>query len=150
LGIIRQRGHFSYVVMALLEPDYVPNVTAIERTMFYLTIIGQIIKTLFVFLGIGVMISVLPLLAPVPWFNFLPWIPLALVLGLFDIACIIGLFQGRDWAFQLTVTMACVGFAETSLAWSPLVSLIAIWIITLLIPCWAKNEFYRRVRERTV
>ncbi len=148
LGMLRLNGHFSYVTMGLLEPEYEAKVSPVEKMMFNLTLLGQSMKALLVFMGLSLLIGSLTILDPIPWLPFVPWIPLTLAFGVLDIFCIIGLLQGRDWAFQLTITMACLGLVETILAWSPMLILIAIWIVMLFLPCWVKSEFYRRVRLR--
>ncbi len=147
LAIIRHDGAFSYVTMALTEPDQSIEVASVERRMFDLTLMAQVIKVLFVVLGIVGLSTVLTITDSIPWFPFLPLIPFAVVLCLIDIIVIIGFIQGRDWAFHLLVIMSCIGFVETVVAWAPMVILIAMWIVMLLMPCWVKNEFYRRVRK---
>ncbi|MGY5875495.1 MAG: hypothetical protein RTU30_07100 [Candidatus Thorarchaeota archaeon] len=148
LGVIRREGAFSYIAMALTEPDQPIEVAPVERTMFNLTILAQVTKVAFVFLGILELSTILNITDPIPWIPFLPLIPFALFLCVIDIVAIIGFIQGRDWAFHLLVIMSCIGFVETVVAWAPMVILIAIWVVMLLMPCWVKNEFYRRVRIR--
>ncbi|MGY5852225.1 MAG: hypothetical protein RTU92_01505 [Candidatus Thorarchaeota archaeon] len=148
LGVIRREGAFSYVAMALTEPDQPIEVSAVEKKMFDLTILAQVTKVAFVILGIIGLSTIMTITDSIPWIPFLPLVPFALFLSLIDIVTIIGFIQGRDWAFHLLVIMSCIGFVETVVAWAPMVILIAMWIVMLLMPCWVKNEFYRRVRIR--
>jgi hypothetical protein len=148
LVLMRHRGYYSFVVMAISEPDYVPETSAVEKRMLDLLVFGQLIKALLVFLGIWGISTAVGIFDPIPWIPFIPQIPFALFLGLLNVGCVYGLLWGYDWGFHLTTIMACLGFIETVVAWSPMVILISIWIITLLMPCWAKNEFYRRLKNR--
>ncbi len=63
-----------------------------------------------------------------------------------DIVAAAGLIKGKDWGFHLVTSMAAMGIVETVLSFSGAALLLSVWIVTLLMPCWAKNEFANRVR----
>lgn len=147
LAQARIKGYYSFVMLAKMDPPDAFQIASIQRGMFNLVAIAQLIKTLSMFLGVYVVYSYEVTVEPLLWYG-VPQVPLVLLLATLDLLAVIGFRYSKDWAFQLVLVMAGLGFAETMLAWSIPVILLAIWIITLLAPCWAKWGFYQGLHRR--
>lgn len=143
----RMRGYYSFVLLAKMDPPDTFQVTSIQKRMFNLVTIAQLMKTASMLLGVYVVYSYEVTVEPLFWYG-VPQVPLILTLAALDLVAAIGFHFSRDWAFQLVLVMAGLGFAETMLAWSIPVLLLAVWIITLLAPCWAKWGFYQGLHRR--
>jgi hypothetical protein len=98
----------------------------------------------------GFTISVLAtgFLEVLPWSTVIPIGPVIVILLLLDLFATVGLFVGRDWGFHLTLIMVPVSFVETMLTLNPLVFLLAIWVLTIFIPCLARDGFYAKLFQR--
>ena len=143
----RLKGYYSFTMLVKMDPPDSFQISSIQKRMFNLVTVAQLMKALTMFLGAFVVYSYEVAVEPLSWYG-VPLIPLVLSLATLDLVAAIGFHYSRDWAFQLVLLMAGLGFAETMLAWSFPVVLIAIWIITLLAPCWAKWGFYQGLHRR--
>ena len=143
LLLIRFKGYFNYRLMALACSEQNPR-SYVNVAMFRMVILAQGLKAFFVLLGFYFVYAISGSLGD----------PFALMYaigaGLFgslDIVAAVGFVKGRDWGFHLVSSMAVLGIVETVLSFSGPVLLLSVWIVTLLMPCWAKNEFLNRVRQ---
>ncbi len=143
----RLKGYYGFVMLAKMDPPDSFQIVGIQRRMFNLVTIAQLMKTLSMFLGVYAVYSYEATIEPLSWYG-VPQVPLVLLLASMDLIATVGFHYSRDWAFQLVLVLAGLGFAETMLAWSVPVMLLAIWIITLLAPCWAKWGFYQGLHRR--
>ena len=147
LALVRYQGYYSYVELAKIDPVETIQASPIQKSVFNLVIVAQLVKVLFMYLG-GMMIASYEAVEEILyWYDF-PLLPLVMILGTLDLIAAIGFYRGYDWAFQLLLVMAGLGFAETILAGSIPIVLIAVWIITLMMPCWVKWAFYPKVLHR--
>jgi hypothetical protein len=62
-----------------------------------------------------------------------------------DAFATIGLATGREWGFHLTLVMVPISFIETLVMFNPLAFLLSIWVLTIFIPCLARDGFYSKV-----
>ncbi|MDF1538571.1 MAG: hypothetical protein P1Q69_06680 [Candidatus Thorarchaeota archaeon] len=147
LAQARLKGYYSFVMLAKMDPPDSFQITGIQRRMFNLVTIAQLMKTLGMFLGAYAVYSYEATVEPLYWYG-VPQVPLVLLLAIIDLVATVGFHYSKDWAFQLVLVLAGLGFAETMLAWSVPVMLLAIWIVTLLGPCWAKWGFYQGLHRR--
>ena len=148
LGIIRNDGGYSFVRLANVDTQEIRIPGSLQRRVFGLTVLAQILKSIFVLLGAVMLYPILGLSEPIPWLGFFPVIPAIVILGVLDMFAGIGMYLGRDWAFQLTVIMVPLSFVETMLTLLSPVFLIAVWILFLLNTCLAKDGFYYKLNQR--
>ena len=141
---IRKEGLFNFSKLPKYNRESITHPMTIQRNVFYLIILAQFFKTIFVIVGTYIVFYVEGLGGTILWLFNIPRIPLLLTLAGIDSAVIFGLYAGKEWAFHITIVMAVVGFVETLFAWMPWIILISIWIIILMLPCWAKDGFYLR------
>jgi hypothetical protein len=146
---IRREGGYSFLALASVDTAEERKATSIQRNMFNLTVVAQLIKTLFVFLGAVSFLIILGPFEPVPWFGVIPLAPTALLLGLVDLVAGIQLYRGVDWGFHLTLIMAPLSVVETLLTLLQPILLLGIWIAMLVAPCWARDGFYAKLFQRT-
>ena len=144
---VRLKGYYSFTTLAKMDPTDLFQIPSIQKRMFNLVTVAQLMKSLAMFLGAFVVYMYDVTIEPLVWYG-IPQVPLVLCLAILDFVAAIGFHLSRDWAFQLVLIMAGLGFAETMLAWSFPVILVAVWIITLLAPCWAKWGFYQGLHRR--
>jgi hypothetical protein len=111
--------------------------------MLQLAVVGQILKVTSLVLG-GFSYSVIAATVILPW-SHIPVGPVIILMILADVAAAIGLYIGRDWGFHLTLIMVPLSFIETILTLNPLAFMLAIWVLTIFIPCLARDGFYSRV-----
>ncbi|MHA1636732.1 MAG: hypothetical protein ACTSUO_03170 [Candidatus Thorarchaeota archaeon] len=147
LAQVRREGFYSFVHLARVDPIETLEPTPVQKTVFNLVFVAQLVKALFVFLGLLMLYSYESVMGPLDWYG-IPLFPIVLSFGILDLVAAIGFLLGQDWAFQLVLIMAALGLTETVLAGSAPILLVAVWIITLLLPCWAKWGFYPKVLHR--
>ncbi len=142
LLLIRSKRYFNYRLMSPAYTEHIPR-SFVNVAMFRMVILAQGLKAFFVLLGSYFVYVISDSLGD----------PFALMYaigaGLFgslDIVAAAGFVKGRDWGFHLVSSMAVLGIVETVLSFSGPVLLLSVWIVTLLMPCWVKNEFLSRVR----
>jgi hypothetical protein len=143
LGLVRSEGGFSFVQIALLDQAEMREATPVQNRMFQLAVVGQGMKTVSLIMG-GFTYSVIALAEVFPW-SHIPVVPVVIILILLDGVATFGLYLGRDWGFHLTLTMVPLSFLETILTLNPLAFLLAIWVLTIFIPCPARDGFYSKV-----
>jgi hypothetical protein len=143
LGLIRAEGGFSYVEIALLDQAEKREATPVQKRMFQLSVMGQGLKTLSMVLG-GFTFQIMAAEVVLPW-TFIPVSPVIFLMILTDGIATAGLYLGRDWGFHLTLLMVPISFIETMLTLNPLVFMLAIWVLTIFIPCLARDGFYSKV-----
>lgn len=148
LGIIRNDGGYSFVRVASVDTQEIRIPGSLQRRVFSLAVIAQLLKSVFVLLGAVLLYPILGLSESIPWLGFFPVIPAIVILGLLDLVAGVGMYLGRDWAYQLTVIMVPISCLETMLTLISLVFLIAIWILLLLNTCLAKDGFYFKLVQR--
>lgn len=144
---VRSKGYYNFNTLSRMEPIDSFNASTIQRTMFNLVIMAQLFKTLFMFFGISAILSYEALYGPQLWFG-VPQVPIALILLAIDLIAAFGFILHRDWGFHLILVTAALSFTETVLTWSFPTVLVGIWIITLMMPCWAKWGFYAGLLRR--
>ena len=144
LFLIRKEGYFNFSKLTNYDQDSIKQPMNVQRNVFYLIIIAQFFKAIFVIVGIYIVFYVEGFSGSIPWLFDMPRVPFLLALAGIDSVVILGLYAGKEWAFHITIVMAVVGFVETLFAWMPLIILISVWIIILMLPCWAKDGFYLR------
>jgi hypothetical protein len=145
LGVVRAEGGFSFVEIALLDQAEKREATPVQKRMFQLAVMGQGLKTLSLVLG-GFSVAMYAAVMVLPWPN-IPVSPVILLMILVDSIATVGLYFGRDWGFHLTLIMVPISFIETLLTLNPLAFMLAIWILTIFIPCLARDGFYSKVFE---
>jgi len=148
LGIIRIDGGYSFVRLARIDTQEIRIPGTLQRRVFSLAVIAQILKSVFVLLGAVILYPLLGLSESIPWLGFFPVIPAIVLLGFLDLIAGCGMYLGRDWAYQLTVIMVPISFLETMLTLLSPVFLIAVWILLLLNTCLAKDGFYYKLIQR--
>lgn len=148
LGIIRKDGGYSFVRLASVDTQEIRIPGSLQRRVFDLAVIAQLLKSVFVLLGAVILYPVLGLAELIPWLGFFPIIPVIVILGSLDLIAGVGMYLGKDWAYQLTVIMVPISFLETMLTLLSPVFLIAIWILLLLNTCLAKDGFYYKLIQR--
>jgi hypothetical protein len=144
---VRMKGYYRFTLLAKMDPPDQFQITTVQKRMFNLVTVAQLMKALTMYLGALALYSYEISFETLYWYG-IPQLPLVLILGTLDLIAALGFHLSRDWAFQLVLIMAGLGFAETMLAWSFPVVLVAVWIITLLAPCWAKWGFYQKLHRR--
>ena len=147
LALVRLDGFYSFVHLARVDPIETLEPTSVQKTVFNLVFIAQLVKALFLFLGLLMIYAYESEMGPLDWYG-VPLFPLVLLFGILDLIAAFGFVTGQDWAFQLVLIMAALGLVETVLVGAAPILLIAVWIITLLLPCWAKWGFYPKVLHR--
>ncbi|MFW9931067.1 MAG: hypothetical protein ACFFDR_00210 [Candidatus Thorarchaeota archaeon] len=147
LLFVRTKGYYSFDILARMEPMESFEPSTIQRTMFNLVFLAQLIKGALILLGAYSIYTYELLHGSQLWFGF-SQVQLALLMGGINIIAAIGFRLYRDLGFQLVLITAALSFAETMLAWSFPVVLIGIWIITLMMPCWVKWAFYSGLLAR--
>lgn len=148
LGIIRHDGGYSFVRLASVDNQEIRIPGSLQRRVFGLAVLAQLLKSFFVLLGAVILYPILGLSEPVPWLSIFPVIPVIIFLGTLDLLAGIAMYLGRDWAFQLTVIMVPLSFIETMLTLLSPVFLLAVWILFLLNTCLAKDGFYYKLNQR--
>lgn len=148
LGIIRQNGGYSFERIASVDNQERKSPGTLQKNVFSLAVIAQLLKAFFVLLGFVMLYPVLGLDEPIPWIGFFPVVLSILILGVIDIVAGLGMYLGRDWGYQLTVIMVPVSFVETMLTLLAPVFLIGVWILLLLNTCLAKDGFYYKLVQR--
>ncbi len=147
LALVRIDGFYSFVHLARVDSVETSEPTSVQKTVFNLVFVAQLIKALFLFWGLLMLYTYESVMGPLDWYG-VPLFPLVLLFAILDLIAAIGFLLGQDWAFQLVLIMAALGLAETVLAGAVPILLISVWIITLLLPCWAKWGFYPKVLQR--
>lgn len=147
LGLIRTEGGFSFNHIAQLDQAEMREATSLEKTMFQLSVLAQVLKTLSMIVGGLMFVVVLGFAEVLPWLVFIPAAPIVVILLMLDIFATVGLFAGKDWGFHLTLIMVPISFVETMLTLNPLIFLLSIWVLTILIPCLAKDGFYSKLLQ---
>ncbi len=145
LGLARAEGGFSFVEIALLDQAEKREATPVQKRMFQLAVTGQGLKTLSLVLG-GFSYQLIAAVVALPW-SQIPVGPVILFMIIVDGIATIGLYLGRDWGFHLTLVMVPISFIETMLTLNPLVFMLSIWVLTIFIPCLARDGFYSKVFE---
>ncbi len=148
LGIIRNDGGYSFVRLASVDTQEVRIPGSLQRRVFGLAVLAQILKSFFVLLGAVMLYPILGFSEPIPWLSFFSVILAIVILGVLDLLAGIGMYLGRDWAFQLAVIMVPLSFIETMLTLLSPVFLIAVWILFLLNTCLVKDGFYYKLNQR--
>ncbi|MGY5854228.1 MAG: hypothetical protein RTU92_11725 [Candidatus Thorarchaeota archaeon] len=148
LGIIRKDGGYSFVRLASVDTQEIRIPGSLQRRVFGLTVLAQILKAFFVLLGAVMLYPILGFAEPIPWLTILPVIPIIIIMGSLDLLAGVAMYLGRDWAFQLTVIMVPLSFLETMLTLLSPIFLIAVWILFLLNTCIAKDGFYYKLNQR--
>ncbi len=148
LAMARMNGLYSFETIASIDPEPLRIPTAFQRNVFSLVVIAQLFKAGLVLLTGAFMLTFLDPTSNIPWLPFVPVMPLVFFLGIVDSVAALGIFTGRDWAFQLTLLMCPIGFVETILTLSAPVLLISPWIVMLLTTCIAKDGFYFKLQKR--
>jgi hypothetical protein len=148
LGVIRQDGGYSFVSLANVDTQEIRVPGNLQRRVFGLSVLAQLLKSLFMLLGAIMLYPLLGLAEPIPWLTIIPVIPAIVILGVCDLLAAIGMYLGYDWAFQLTVLMVPISFIETMLTLLSPIFLIAVWILFLLNTCLAKDGFYYKLNQR--
>jgi hypothetical protein len=144
LFLIWREGYFNFSKLRKIDKESITKPITIQKVMFYLIILAQFFKSIFVIIGTYFIFDIAGLMGPVSWLFNVPIVPILIVLAGVDSVVVLGLFLGKEWAFHTTIMMAVVGFVETLYAWTPMIVLISVWIITLVLPCWGKDGFYLR------
>jgi hypothetical protein len=147
LGIIRNDGGYSFVRLASVDTQEIRVPGSLQRRVFGLAVLAQLLKSFFVLLGAIMFYPILGLSEPIPWLSIFPVIPTIIILGTIDLLAGIGMYMGHDWAFQLTVIMVPLSFIETMLTLLSPIFLIAVWILFLLNTCLAKDGFYYKLNQ---
>jgi len=145
LGLVRAEGGFSFVEIALLDQAETREATPVQIRMFQLAVVGQGLKTVSLVLG-GFQYTIIAAAVILPW-SYIPAVPVVLMMILFDGIATVGLYAGRDWGFHLTLIMVPLSFIETILTLNPLAFMLAVWVLTIFIPCLARDGFYSKVFE---
>ena len=148
LGFIRKDGGYSFVRLANADTQEIRIPGTLQRRVFGLAVIAQVLKSIFVLLGAVMLYPILGLSELIPWLGFFPVIPAIVILGFLDLIAGLGMYLGKDWAYQLTVIMVPISFLETMLTLLSPVFLIAIWILFLLNTCLAKDGFYYKLVQQ--
>jgi len=148
LGMIRNDGGYSFVSIANVDTQEVRIPGDLQRRVFGLTVLAQLLKSFFVLLGAVMLYPILGLSELIPWLGIFPVIPAIVNLGALDLLGGIAMYRGYDWAFQLTVIMVPLSFIETMLTLLSPIFLIAVWILFLLNTCLAKDGFYYKLNQR--
>ncbi|MFW9844222.1 MAG: hypothetical protein ACFFEV_06590 [Candidatus Thorarchaeota archaeon] len=147
LGIIRNDGGYSFIRLANVDTQEIRIPGDLQRRVFGLAVLAQLLKAFFVLLGAVMLYPVLGLAEPIPWLSSIPAIPTIIILGILDLLAGIAMYLGRDWAFQLTVILVPISFIETMLTLLAPVFLIAVWSLFLLNTCLAKDGFYYKLNQ---
>ena len=148
LAMMRLKGFYSFESLAKIDSVPLRETSAFRRNTFSIVVLAQLFKAALVLLTGVVMLNILIPGSVIPWLPFLPVVPMVLLLGMLDLVAALGLIQGRDWAFHLTLLMCAVGFVETILTLVTPVLLISPWIVMLFTTCIAKDGFYYRLQRR--
>lgn len=148
LGIIRNDGGYSFVRIASVDSQEIKVPDSLQRRVFNLAVLAQFLKAILVLMGAALLYPVIGPLEPIPWLPIFPVIPAIIILGVLDLLAAVGMYDGRDWAFQLTVILIPLSFIETMLTLLSPIFLIAVWILLLLNTCLAKEGFYYKLNKR--
>jgi len=148
LGLIRNDGGYSFIRIASVDTQEIRIPESLQRRVFGLSVLAQLLKGSFVLLGAVMLYPVVGLAEPIPWLGSFPVIPAIIIMGILDLLAGVAMYMGRDWAFQLTVIMVPLSFIETMLTLLSPIFLIAIWILFLLNTCLAKDGFYYKLNQR--
>jgi hypothetical protein len=147
LGVIRRDGGYSFIRLASVDSQEIRVPGMLQRRVFGLAVLAQLLKALFVFIGGVMLIPFLGFTEPIPWLSILPVVPIIILMGTLDLLAGLGMYRGKDWAFQLTVIMVPISFIETMLTLMAPIFLIAMWILFLLNTCLAKDGFYYKLNQ---
>jgi hypothetical protein len=148
LVLIQNEGGYSFNQLAYLDQSETRESTMEQRRMFQLAVLAQAMKSIAVIAGGLAALIFLGWFDPIPWLDPVPLIPLTLTLGFVNLLAGFGFYAGRNWGFHLTLVMVPVSFIETLLTLNGLIFLLGIWILTILIPCLAKDGFYTKLFTR--
>ncbi len=148
LGIIRMDGGYSFVRIASVDSQEIKVPDSLQRRVFSLAVLAQFLKAILVIMGAVFLYPIIGFLEPIPWLAIFPVIPAIIILGILDLLAAVGMYDGRDWAFQLTVILVPISFIETMLTLLSPIFLIAVWILLLLNTCLAKDGFYYKLNKR--
>lgn len=148
LGLIRLEGGYSYNHLAQLDQADARVANVVQNRMYQLAVLAQIMKSFVVLVGGIVSLSFLGWFDPIPWLFPVPLVPVVFICCFTDFLASFGFFTGRDWGFHLTVAMVPVSFIETLLTLNTLIFLLGVWILTIMIPCLAKDGFYAKLFNR--
>ncbi len=148
LLLARQKGYYNFNTLAMMDPIDSFNASTVQRRMFNLVTIAQLIKGLSMFQGAYVLaLYESASYEMLVWYGY-PRVPMVIILGAIDIIAAVSFHLHRDWGFHSILVMAALSFAETVLSFSLMVFLLGIWIITLMMPCWVKWGFYEGLLSR--
>ncbi len=148
LALIRGEGGYNFNQLAHLDQAETREAGLLQRRMFHLAVLAQIMKSLAVLVSGLAALAFLGWLDPILWLSPLPLVPITLLLGTVNLIAGLGFFTGKDWGFHLTIIMVPVSFIETLLTLNGLIFLLGIWILTIMIPCLAKDGFYSKLFSR--
>jgi hypothetical protein len=148
LALIRGEGGYNFNQLANLDQAETREADLLQRRMFHLAVLAQIMKSLSVLVSGLATLAFLGWLDPILWLAPLPLFPVTLLLGMVNLIAGYGFFAGKDWGFHLTIIMVPVSFIETLLTLNGLIFLLGIWILTIMIPCLAKDGFYCKLFSR--
>jgi hypothetical protein len=148
LVLIQNEGGYSFNQFAILDQAETREATMEQNRMFQLAVVAQFMKSIAVLAGGVAALAFLGWLDHIPWLAPIPLVPVTLLLGTINIIAGFGFYIGRNWGFHLTLAMVPVSFIETLLTLNGMVFLMGIWILTILIPCLAKDGFYARLFKR--
>ncbi|MFW9927181.1 MAG: hypothetical protein ACFFDM_10495 [Candidatus Thorarchaeota archaeon] len=150
LGLIRSEGGFSFNHIAQLDQAEMREANSTQKRMYQLAVIGQGLKTLSLIIsGSTVTLYAAGYAELIPWTSLIQIGPVMILLTLLDGLATVGLYLGLDWGFHLTLMMVPVSFIETFLSLNPFAFLMAIWVLTIFMPCIAKDGFYSKLFQRS-
>ena len=96
LFLIRREGSFNFSKLVKYDKDSITQPMNIQRNVFYLIIIAQFFKAIFVIVGTYIVFYVEGFSGSIPWLFDMPRVPLLLVLAGIDAAVILGLYSGKE------------------------------------------------------
>jgi len=97
LGIIRKDGGYSFVRLANFDTQEIRIPGTLQRRVFSLAVLAQILKSIFVLLCAVILYPILGLSELIPWLGFFPVIPAIVILGFLDLIAGFGMYLGKDW-----------------------------------------------------
>ena len=147
LGIIRNDGGYSFVRIASVDTQEIRVPGDLQRRVFGLAVLAQLLKAFFVLLGAIMLYPVVGLTEAIPWLGTIPVVPIIVIMGIVDLLAGLAMYMGKDWAFHLTVIMVPLSFIETMITLLAPVFLVAVWILFLLNTCLAKDGFYYKLNQ---
>lgn len=149
LGLIRYEGGYSFNHIALLDQAETRIADPVQNRMYQLAVLGQGFKTLSLILAsFTVTIITAGYFEIIPWYSVVPAGVVMIFLILLDGFATVGLYLGLDWGFHLTLIMVPISFIETVFTLNPFTFLLAIWVLTIFMPCLAKDGFYAKLFQK--